>query len=223
MLWRSGNRTRNTPIGAKHMALGSTDNLDTVSLGAIPASPTPTPSPSVVSSPQPPQRLDTDVTTVAKKRADSTGSDHDDNNTENPFDTPENSIALNASPFSDEHQVDPTSTIESHTGQSQRSRLSLSFDHSGLGIPTPSSITSLPERISSPNVSRRKGKSNDSDDDSKPFRWWHDWLCGCGEGLDRGGDHQVCSLSSFLQAFYSIIVSVGRPHKSLRIDEPTQS
>lgn len=22
-------------------------------------------------------------------------------------------------------------------------------------------------------------------------RWWHDWLCGCGEGPDRGGDNQV--------------------------------
>lgn len=23
------------------------------------------------------------------------------------------------------------------------------------------------------------------------LRWWHEWLCGCGEGPDRGGDHQV--------------------------------
>ena len=22
-------------------------------------------------------------------------------------------------------------------------------------------------------------------------RWWHDWLCGCGEGPDRGGEYQV--------------------------------
>lgn len=22
-------------------------------------------------------------------------------------------------------------------------------------------------------------------------RWWHDWLCGCSEGPDRGGDNQV--------------------------------
>jgi len=22
-------------------------------------------------------------------------------------------------------------------------------------------------------------------------RWWHDWLCGCGEGPDRGGDSQA--------------------------------
>ncbi|OSC99400.1 hypothetical protein PYCCODRAFT_842038 [Trametes coccinea BRFM310] len=28
-------------------------------------------------------------------------------------------------------------------------------------------------------------------DDGPPVRWWHEWLCGCGEGPDRGGDHQV--------------------------------
>jgi hypothetical protein len=25
----------------------------------------------------------------------------------------------------------------------------------------------------------------------KPARWWHEWLCGCGEGPDRGGEDQV--------------------------------
>ena len=24
-----------------------------------------------------------------------------------------------------------------------------------------------------------------------PVRWWHEWMCGCGEGSDRGGDNQV--------------------------------
>ncbi|KAL1744679.1 hypothetical protein HDZ31DRAFT_38119 [Schizophyllum fasciatum] len=31
------------------------------------------------------------------------------------------------------------------------------------------------------------------EDDEPPIatRWWHEWLCGCGEGPDRGGDHQA--------------------------------
>lgn len=32
-------------------------------------------------------------------------------------------------------------------------------------------------------------------------RWWHEWLCGCGEGRDRGGDHQVWSSPSLIFLF----------------------
>ena len=32
---------------------------------------------------------------------------------------------------------------------------------------------------------------NQVEDDQTPVRWWHEWLCGCGEGHDRGGDNQV--------------------------------
>ncbi|KAG6334247.1 hypothetical protein ID866_4838 [Astraeus odoratus] len=28
-------------------------------------------------------------------------------------------------------------------------------------------------------------------------RWWHEWLCGCGEGPDRGGDHQAARTNPF--------------------------
>ncbi|OJT05045.1 hypothetical protein TRAPUB_4110 [Trametes pubescens] len=28
-------------------------------------------------------------------------------------------------------------------------------------------------------------------DPGPPVRWWHEWLCGCGEAADRGGDHQA--------------------------------
>jgi hypothetical protein len=167
-------------------------------LGDIPASPTPTPSPSILSSPQQQQTPYTDVTSVAKKQVDSTSSDHDDI-TENPFDTPENSVALDAaSPFADEHQVNQASTVESSAEQNHRSRLSLSFDHPEHRIPPPFPVTSPPPPISSLNVSRRKGQGNDSDDDGKPSRWWHEWLCGCGEGSDRGGDNQVSDMTSFL-------------------------
>lgn len=29
------------------------------------------------------------------------------------------------------------------------------------------------------------------EESSLEMRWWHDWLCGCGEGPDRGGDYQA--------------------------------
>ncbi|KAI0373520.1 hypothetical protein BV20DRAFT_741511 [Pilatotrama ljubarskyi] len=34
-------------------------------------------------------------------------------------------------------------------------------------------------------------------DDGPPVRWWHEWLCGCGEGPDRGGDHQAGRTNPF--------------------------
>lgn len=31
----------------------------------------------------------------------------------------------------------------------------------------------------------------------KAVQWWHEWLCGCGEGPDRGGDHQAARTNPF--------------------------
>ncbi|KAJ7594786.1 hypothetical protein C8J56DRAFT_778814 [Mycena floridula] len=36
------------------------------------------------------------------------------------------------------------------------------------------------------------------EEEEKETRWWHDWLCGCGEGSDRGGENQA-SCFNFLQ------------------------
>lgn len=51
-----------------------------------------------------------------------------------------------------------------------------------------------------PNTTGAGGKQqrrpDDDDDDDGPHeegRWWTDWLCGCREGPDRGGDQQVCA------------------------------
>lgn len=50
-----------------------------------------------------------------------------------------------------------------------------------------------------------------TDDDQKEGRWWHDWLCGCGEGPDRGGDCQVypVQLLLLLEA-YTFTLQAGR-------------
>jgi hypothetical protein len=58
-----------------------------------------------------------------------------------------------------------------------------------LGLPpprTPPPINVPPQLVLSPVVTHI-----DPEDHIKEVRWWHDWLCGCGEGTDRGGDNQV--------------------------------
>ncbi|KAH7888579.1 hypothetical protein F5I97DRAFT_719958 [Phlebopus sp. FC_14] len=34
-------------------------------------------------------------------------------------------------------------------------------------------------------------------EERREVRWWHDWLCGCGEGSDRGGDSQAGRTNPF--------------------------
>lgn len=62
-----------------------------------------------------------------------------------------------------------------------------------LGLP----LTAIRDPAQSPtnDPNRRQRRPDGDDDDDSPAevgRWWTDWLCGCREGPDRGGDHQVC-------------------------------
>ena len=72
-----------------------------------------------------------------------------------------------------------------------------------LGLPKPRTppprneegqayITDPPDRAARPSTTRREASNPDSDETVK-VRWWTEWLCGCSEGSDRGGYHQVCS------------------------------
>jgi hypothetical protein len=57
--------------------------------------------------------------------------------------------------------------------------------------PTPSPHTKRPpEPFPSPD-SRMSHNAVYDDEDEKPVRWWTEWLCGCSEGKDRGGEVQV--------------------------------
>ena len=79
-----------------------------------------------------------------------------------------------------------------------------------LGLPAPRApprpdgappIDEEPEPVLSPSVSSspspspeevaRRREEELAELNKPPARWWHEWLCGCGEGPDRGGDHQV--------------------------------
>ncbi|KAF9452354.1 hypothetical protein P691DRAFT_795057 [Macrolepiota fuliginosa MF-IS2] len=198
-LWRSGSRRRNPSIGGKHTALRSTDNLDTVPLEDINASPTPTPSPSPTPSTFTPslrrQSIDADPVADAIKKTVVIG---DDSAAENPFENPTPPNALvPVSPFADTYRVNPDSDhlqtpvkkSQSRVTENRRSRLPPPLP---LDLPRPKTppvaISTPPYPIDPPAaVHSAMGENNGG----KPVRWWHEWLCGCGEGPDRGGDYQA--------------------------------
>jgi hypothetical protein len=57
--------------------------------------------------------------------------------------------------------------------------------------PPPVAIYTPPYPINLPDATQT---IENSDEDGQPTRWWHEWLCGCGEGPDRGGDYQVSKI-----------------------------
>ncbi|OBZ66995.1 hypothetical protein A0H81_12972 [Grifola frondosa] len=71
-----------------------------------------------------------------------------------------------------------------------------------LGLPPP---RSPPPRTATPHANRppepipRPAVTHMTEDEPepKPTRWWTEWLCGCTEGADRGGDHQAGRTNPF--------------------------
>ncbi|TBU37886.1 hypothetical protein BD309DRAFT_571341 [Dichomitus squalens] len=60
-----------------------------------------------------------------------------------------------------------------------------------------------PEPVASPepqpqdDVETQRTAQAQVEEDLPPVRWWHEWLCGCGEGPERGGDHQAGRTNPF--------------------------
>ncbi|TFK44657.1 hypothetical protein BDQ12DRAFT_717814 [Crucibulum laeve] len=192
LLWQ-GKRSKH-PSGSglglgTHTALQSDDNADTVPLADINVSPTPSPTPS-------PTRTDSD-------EAQSDG----------PFADPPESL----SPFADSHQINTTkepkdsSQVIAVTSPTHRSSLLSPPPRKStrrsrqpptpkpLGLPPPKTppppitTTSYPKTLP-PDPSQRGPQVEET---PKETRWWHDWLCGCGEGPDRGGDNQAGRTNPF--------------------------
>ncbi|KAF8325225.1 uncharacterized protein EI90DRAFT_3019192 [Cantharellus anzutake] len=66
----------------------------------------------------------------------------------------------------------------------------------GLPPPTIGVVTRPPENTQQMSQDKSRVDNDENEDDvNPPFngRWWTDWLCGCREGADRGGDHQAGS------------------------------
>lgn len=168
LLW-SGRKSKHSSLGGlgNHSALRSQDN---VPLTQIDASPTPSPT-----------RSDSDE---AHPAAD-------------PFANPPES----QSPFADSH------VAKIHDSQlPSSSRLPVtSFESHIIPVhvpltrpPPPKPLNLPPPRTPPPIIDTQSPTSpstsifgNQSTPKEENIRWWHDWLCGCGEGPDRGGDFQV--------------------------------
>ncbi|KAF8919969.1 hypothetical protein CPB85DRAFT_1429441 [Mucidula mucida] len=126
-------------------------------------------------------RLEAVSPTPTSPNTPRTSTDH-----QNPFEIP-------TSPFSDSHQetavMNPSSDI------------SLPSTHpvppgppKPLGLPPPP--IDVPPKAN--NTPRMDSSRREIEEEEPPkVRWWHEWLCGCGEGPDRGGHNQAGSTNPF--------------------------
>ncbi len=61
-----------------------------------------------------------------------------------------------------------------------------------LGLPPPP--IDVPPKAN--NTPRMDSSRREIEEEEPPkVRWWHEWLCGCGEGPDRGGHNQVIQIA----------------------------
>ncbi|KIK99332.1 hypothetical protein PAXRUDRAFT_822884 [Paxillus rubicundulus Ve08.2h10] len=146
---------------------------------------------------------------------------------ENPFihpsdsgDCPTPTRLLSRSPFADPKEQ-PAMMAESVLSPTQFSRESLDTKNRGRAQPKPTMSAptaplvppprplGLPPPVTppppAPHVSQLKPTAplvlspppREDPEDRKEMRWWHEWLCGCGEGPDRGGDNQAGRTNPF--------------------------
>ncbi|KAJ4494074.1 hypothetical protein C8J55DRAFT_175269 [Lentinula edodes] len=177
-LWQKPSH-RQRDLG-KHTALGSEDSIEHLPLENLVNTPGPSPSPSPLPSPLPPNL---------------------EEYPENPFANPP------VSPFEDSQQVtavmsssEPPSDISTLTVVAptpERPTLlakSASFSRppppKPINIPppkTPPPPVNVPPLAVSP-LSLEGAPPHHHQEPEKETRWWHEWLCGCGE--DRDADNQ---------------------------------
>ena len=190
--------SRNDRGLGNHAALQSRDSVDVVPLGSLGTAGVDTPN----TSPLPIQH---DV---------------------NPFSHPSDSISF----FVDQPAVMDVSSnsptfstqIDDDTKQLAAKRRSLVQSPSRKPPPTPkplhlpSPCTQPPpngqlQPTPSPSISP---PPNDGEGEPRSTRWWHDWLCGCSEGDDRGGDDQVSIRPFFPSGSINLIFLLGWQDKS---------
>ncbi|KAF7376069.1 hypothetical protein MSAN_00021700 [Mycena sanguinolenta] len=175
LLW-SGNKAptprNNDPSLGAHIALSSQDEVDTVPLDDIAATPTPSPTHSEPS---------------------------------NPFTSTQ---IPGADPFSDAAAVmsptnEPPPPLQDGIPlQSQPQRPAMLTASSSMSVrrpPTPKPLGLPPPRAPPPPLPQNSPPPVPvpNDDEEPKVRWWHEWLCGLGEGSDRGGDHQAGRTNPF--------------------------
>ncbi|KAK0461381.1 uncharacterized protein EV420DRAFT_1531771 [Desarmillaria tabescens] len=102
--------------------------------------------------------------------------------TENPFETPAEAV----SPFADSHQMQELSDVDPQTAKLSDRRHP---PPRPLDLPPPRSpppVGEPPHATRSPQINLTPSEREDIAQQEAPpdGRWWHEWLCGCGE--DRG-------------------------------------
>ena len=185
LLWQ-GKKSKVPPIGGlgTHTALQSRDNIDILPLRDINTSPTP-----------------------------STSRSHsEDGHTADPFANPPDAL----SPFSDAHQPERPEAIP--VSYENETPVSVYTNPPKASHPPPPKPLSLPPPRIFPPVATMTpiSQSNPTYEDgnehiSQDTRWWHEWLCRCGEGPDRGGDNQVQAQPTFGEMYWSDCSFLLRP------------
>ncbi|KAF5317069.1 hypothetical protein D9611_003793 [Ephemerocybe angulata] len=193
----SSSKSRTSSALGQHAKLPSTDDLhDLQQITDTPVADSPTHSP---------VRSDTDadsLNTVTDVYMGSRRQREQQEPMDDPFNPPEDfqheHIAM--SPFSDPQPMTPgadqtTALVGSSSRQDEGNTNAGSTTRQPpppmpLGLPRPKTP---PPPIDSPEAVRQRAGAEDDDaqEETTKTKWWHEWLCGCGEGPDRGGDHQA--------------------------------
>lgn len=170
---RQNRHSSHNGLGA-HTALQSQENFDSVPLDNIHDATSPSLSPSRTSS------QDTLRENPFTNPSEAMSPFADPPNPESPTPTPS---ATRSSPFS--KYLDPPSVSR------RQPPVPKPLDLPKPRTPPPP-VSSLPYASTSPAIAEEHPEVSDENE----TRWWHDWLCGCGEGPDRGGEHQVTITSA---------------------------
>ena len=101
-------------------------------------------------------------------------------------------ITLDIGTFTEQEESESATASSQHSTKKKKSRTIKA--PAPLDLPKP---RSPPPPMASPHATRppepfpRPELSMAVDEDETPVPWWTEWLCGCSEGPDRGGESQV--------------------------------
>lgn len=200
----SGSSRRNGSLGSglgQHQKLPSTDHVPLTDIPAEVDSPTASPTRSETNLSI--NTVSTITSLPSKAKEVDLNAKRLQEPVDDPFDPPEQHEARQvetSSPFSDPPEPSTPGAYQTSAlaGESPRG----SSDYPGVVItttrqPPPPKPLGLPKPKTPPPPIDGEEDGDAGNGEVKKTRWWHELLCGCGEGPDRGGDHQVCRLLGF--------------------------
>ena len=132
-------------------------------------------------------------------------------------------LDIGASPSSLDHE-DPESAAASSLSPHPSKKSKAVSAPAPLDLPKP---RSPPPRTATPHANRppepfprpdsRMSAHDVEEETPVPVPWWTEWLCGCSEGPDRGGEAQVRPVTSLCYRSTSLSHSTGWPDEPSRI------